>query len=100
MAVRAVPLMLGGQEWSLRCTLGSMAAVEDHGMTWREALAQLTGPRPSMRATQVVIWAMLQDGETAPSLSEVGEWVDPNNFVTVLEAVGQALRAAFPPEKP
>lgn len=96
MAVRGVPLTLGTKEWTLRCTLGAMAAVEDHGVTWTNALQQLQGTQPSMRAAQLVIWAMLQDGESPPSLREVGSWVDPENFATVLTAVSEALRAAFP----
>ena len=98
MAVRGVPLMLGGRDWLLRCTLGSMAAVEDHGTTWTEALKQLQGGVPSMRAAQLVIWAMLQDTESPPSLRDIGSWVDPQNFADVLTAVSEALRAAFPAE--
>jgi len=97
MAVRSVPITLDGREWALRCTLGAMAAVEDHGTKWADLLEQLKGPSPSLKATQMVIWAMLQPG---PSMDEVGSWVDPGNFGTVLEAVSEALRSAFPPEKP
>ena|SRR5690242_13096034 len=97
MAVRSVPITLDGKEWALRCTLGAMAAVEDHGTTWQDLLEQLKGPKPSLKATQMVIWAMLQPG---PSMDEVGTWVDPGNFADVLEAVSNALRSAFPPEKP
>jgi hypothetical protein len=99
MAVRGVPLVLGGKDWVLRCTLGAMAAVEDHGTTWTDALQQLQGAQPSMRAAQLIIWAMLQDADPGPSLREVGSWVDPENFPIVLTAVGDALRAAFPADK-
>jgi hypothetical protein len=99
MAVRGVPLTLGGREWTLRCTLGAMAAVEDHGTTWPQMLEQLKGDHPSMRAAQLVIWAMMQDSDTPPSVREVGSWVDPENFPAVLLAASEALRAAFPTEK-
>lgn len=101
MALRGVPLTLGDREWTLRCTLGAMAAIEDHGTSWRETLAKLQGKDLSLRAVQLLVWAMLQghNGDS-PTLAQVGDWVDPENLPTVLDAVGSALRAAFPPEKP
>ncbi len=98
-AVRAVPLTLGGREWQLRCTLGAMAAVEDRGQTWSSLLERLKETPPSLRVTQLLIWALLQDHDDPPTVAQVGRWVDPANLPEVLEAVGSALRAAFP-EKP
>lgn len=99
MAVRAVPVTLNGKEWLLRCSLGAMAACEDRGESWTSLLAKLKGDQPSMRAAQTLIWAMLQDADEPPSLKEVGQWIDPQNFPDVLVAVGEALRLAFPPAK-
>lgn len=94
--LRAVPLSLGGREWDLRCTLGAMAAVEDRGQTWNGLLERLKASPPSMQVAQLLIWALLQDDDNPPTLKEVGRWVDPGNLPVVLEAVGSALRAAFP----
>lgn len=100
MTVRAVPLTLAGREWSLRCTLGAMASLEDHGQTWKDTLAKLQGPDLSLKAVQLVVWAMLQghNGDS-PTLVQVGDWIDPENLPTVLQAVGSALRAAFPADR-
>lgn len=95
-AVRAVPLQLGGRDWQLRCTLGAMAAVEDRGQTWSGLLERLKQTPPSMQVAQLLIWALLQDDDDPPTLKAVGRWIDPGNLPEVLEAVGMALRAAFP----
>jgi len=78
-----------------------MAAVEDRGQTWAGLLDRLKETPPSLQATQMLIWALLQDTDEPPTLTQVGRWIDPGNFGPVLEAVGAALRAAFPeqPEK-
>lgn len=99
MALRGVPLTLGGREWTLRCTLGAMAAVEDRGTTWQVLLEKLKGPTPSFRAALTVIWAMLQDSDAPPTFRDVGTWIEPANFPEVLLAVSEALRAAFPAEQ-
>lgn len=96
-AVRAVPLTLGGREWSLRCTLGAMAAVEDRGHTWSSLLERLKSSPVSLQVAHLLIWALLQDDDDPPTLKQVGRWVDPSNLPEVLAAVGDALRAAFPP---
>src|SRR5260370_5390505 len=100
MAVRFVPIILGGQERQLRFALSAWAAVEDHGYDLQGLLDALhgngNGKRLSLKAVRVVLWAMLQEEEDPPTLKEVGRWVDGDNFSDVMAKAGEAMRLAFP----
>lgn len=96
MAVRAVPCQLNGHELMLRLDMGAMAALEDHGCDLESLVGSLQTGKFSAKRIQLLLWAMLQGEEPAPTLKEVGRWVDGSNFALVVERIGEALRLAFP----
>ena len=91
-----VTLDLGGQVRTLRCDLGAWAAVEDHGEKLQTLLGALANGGLSFRQVRILLTAMLwRDGVTP---EQVGEWVTGENFQSVMERAGDALRSAFPAE--
>lgn len=96
MPVRAVACDLGGGEHLLRLDLGAMAALEDRGVSIESLMDKLGGGTFSPKSVGLILWAMLQGEEPAPSLKQVGTWVDGENFQYVSEKIGEALKLAFP----
>lgn len=96
MAIRAVALELNGSEHLLRLDLGAMAALEDRGVSIESLMDKLGGGNFSPKSMGLILWAMLQGEDEAPSLKQVGTWVDGENFGYVAEKIGETLRLAFP----
>ena len=96
MAVKAVFCQLNGHELSLRLDLGAMAALEDQGYAIDDIVAHLQEGKLSAKRLRLLLWAMLQNTDPPPSLTQVGAWVDGSNFTQVVGKIGEALRLAFP----
>lgn len=99
MAIRAVPVELGGRSMALRFDMEAMAAVEDKGFELDEILAYMSTGKLSAKRLRVLLWAMLQHENDAPSEKDVGSWVDGENFVDVVAKIGETLKLAFPKAK-
>ena len=103
VAIRGVPCVLDGREYLLRLDLGAMAALADHGIVIDDLVAALAADwskgQLSPKNVLDVLWAMLQGEDEPPTRKQIGRWVDGDNFGSVAEHVGEALKLAFP-EKP
>lgn len=91
-----VTCVLGGASRILRLDLGAWAALEAQGFEVGELFQAFQGGAKRFTALQALVWAMCQHQDEPPSLKEVGRWITGHNLATVMEAVSQALRDAFP----
>lgn len=96
MSVRAVPVLLDGQEHSLRLDMGAMAALEDQGYEIEELVGYLGSGKLSAKRLRVLLWGMLQHEDNPPVLKDVGRWVDGDNFTEVVSKISETLALAFP----
>ena len=91
-----VTIDLGGAPRALRLDLGAWAALEAQGFEVGELFAGFQGGAKRFTALRALVWAMCQHAEAPPTLADVGRWIDGHNLASVMEAVGRALRDAFP----
>ena len=102
MAVRIVPIALGGREFKLRMDFGAIAALEDAGFEIDDVMKSFAAGKISAKRVVVLCWAMLQDAEfnpTPPSQKEVGRWITFHNAPDVIAKVTEAWQLASP-ERP
>ena len=97
MSLPYVTVQLGGKERHLRYTMESMAQVEERlGLTNIFAFDELKAVPLGARTMRTWIWAGLLHESPELSESEVGNWIDGENFIALSEAFSQALARFFP----
>jgi len=95
--MEAIVLELGGTRRELRLDFNAYEALEDGGFDVAQVLEGLTSGAKRFTSIRALLWAMCQNGESSPSLHEVGTWVTGANMLPVLTALGKAIRRDLPP---
>ncbi|MBR9765336.1 MAG: hypothetical protein GYB53_17905 [Rhodobacteraceae bacterium] len=93
----------GGEAWKLAFTTNAMCAYEEEtGKDFTAVAESLNGAkegRVSMRVTRTLLWAGLQEYQEGTTLRDAGKVLDACGMAPAFQAIGSAIRLAFPEAK-
>lgn len=94
----------GGEGWKLAFTTNGMCAYEEETKkpftSVSEALSDASHGRLSVRALRTILWAGLQEHHEGTTMRDAGKVLDASGMTAAGKAIGDAIRLAFPEEKP
>lgn len=85
---------------TLRFTTNSLCEFEDaYGKSVAQALVELE-TKSSIKLLRCLLWAGLLDKEPTATVADAGRLMDEAGFQVAVDAIGTAIRSAFPDADP